>query len=168
LVVGAAYYVKNLQNSAPSQQASAPVVTNTQTTDVGVQQYGQSADQKQAAVRRCGDLPEETSLGIKRGHYTIFKGFEWSPNCQYIAWSEGESGTSVPEATPPPWVAQPYEGLYLYDKSSQKVTKLFAPRRQDEVMEFQKWESPTTFSVLVAASGKTEVRIYNAETHSWQ
>jgi hypothetical protein len=106
---------------------------------------------------KCGELPilPEYSSNTFSGDYSIRT---WSPSCLYISWSAtiktASSETSI----------SPYEGLFLYDTKTQKVTRLYTPQSNSDTVIFKKWQTDTTF--IFHKNIDNSDYLYNVSTQS--
>jgi hypothetical protein len=107
---------------------------------------------------KCGQLPllPDYSETRFRGDYSLRT---WSPSCRFIAWS------ATIKYSFGPWSASPYEGLFIYDLKTKKVTRIYTPQSENDSVVFVKWLSDNELVFHQATNNLNNV--YNMFTQTF-
>lgn len=115
-----------------------PVLATPTPTSIPIPDNKDVNDYYAKIYAKCGEVPNlpDYSSTRFRGSYSLKL---WSPTCRFIAWS------ATIDYSFGKWSVSKYEGLFLYDLKTQKVTRVYTPQSQADVVSLKKWSTDTTF-----------------------
>lgn len=103
---------------SPSPSPSAPVAVD--------------SDYFKSVYAKCGETPYLPEYSSTRFNGQFSQRL-WSPGCRFVAWSATIKNSFGS------WQVSPYEGLFLYDLKTKKVTQLYSPSSQSNSVHLLKW-----------------------------
>jgi len=115
------------------------------------------AAETRRSIKKCGQIPDDETLRIERDNFRIISLRVWSPNCEYVAWSVWQSGPMGIESSGP----YPYEGIFLYTKSSASVQKVYTPEKEGVTPEFLGWANDSTIKFSIYENSSRKVLTYD-------
>lgn len=124
-----------LSAAQPNSSVSSVITVSTPTP---VPENKDANDYYAKIYAKCGEVPNlpDYSPTRFRGSYSPKL---WSPTCRFIAWS------ATIDYSFGKWSASKYEGLFLYDLKTQKVTRIYTPKSQADTVYLKRWSTDTTF-----------------------
>jgi len=115
------------------------------------------AAETRRSIKKCGQIPDDETLKIERDHFRIISLRVWSPNCEYVAWSVWQSGTSGIENLGP----YSHEGIFVYSKSSANVVKVYSLQDKSETPEFLGWADDNSIRFAIYENSNRKVLIFD-------